>query len=129
MEINYITDETKKAREFFQEKISFMITPCELKQKIKDFINDINIVDVREYDRYIDGHIPFAIHVPFNDLENHMVMLEKDKLNIIYNCSAYCHKAYKTAYYLASKGYMVRVLEGGFKIWEEKNYEIVKTSA
>ena len=48
MEIKFIYDETKKAREFFQEKISFMISPYELKRRINEFIKDINIVDVRE---------------------------------------------------------------------------------
>lgn len=129
MEIKFITEETKKARDFFLDKISFMISPCELKSRIKDFIKDINIVDVREYDNYIDGHIPYAIHVPVNDLENHMVMLEKDKLNILYCCSDYCHKAYKAAYLLASKGYMVRVLSGGIDVWKKRGYDIVKTSA
>ncbi len=129
MEIKFITDETKKARDFFLEKISFMISPYELKRRIDEFIKDINIVDVREYDDYIDGHIPYAIHVPFSDLENHLVMFDKDKLNIVYSSSEYCTLACKTAYILADKGYKVKVLSGGMYIWKKLKNEVVKTSS
>ncbi len=129
MEIKKITDETKKAREFFQQKFSFMSSPFELNRKIKDFIEDVNIVDVRDYDDYIDGHIPYAIHVPFGDLENHLVMFEKDKLNIVYCESQYCSLAYKTAYVLADKGFKVKVLSGGIYIWKKLGFDVVKTSS
>ena len=81
MEIKYLTENTKKAEEFFLNELSFIMSPFELKRKIDDDIEDINIVDVRKYDDYIDGHIPFAIHVPFDSLEEHLVMFEKHKLN------------------------------------------------
>lgn len=129
MEINFITDETKKARDFFLEKISFMISPFELKKRIKDYIEDLNIIDVRNYDDYIVGHIPYAVHVPFGDLENHLVMFEKDKLNIVYCESEFCSLACKTAYLLASKGYTVRVLSGGMHIWKKLGNDVVKTSS
>lgn len=128
MEINFITEDTKKARDFFQEKISFLVSPFELKNRIKDYIQDINIVDVRDYDDYIDGHIPFAVHVPFADFENHLVMFEKDKLNIVYCESEFCSLACKSAYLLASKGYPVRVLIGGMRVWKKLGYDVVKTS-
>ena len=124
-----ITKDTKKAAEFFLEKISFCASPFELKDMIADNINEINIIDVRAYDDYIDGHIPYAIHLPYKNIEEHLVMLEKDKTNIVYSYCPYCKLAHKVACYIAQKDYPVMVLNGGFKIWKELEYDIIKTSS
>ncbi len=123
-----ITKDTKKARDFFLEKISFLTGPFELKEKIQNDIEDINIIDVRRYEDYIEGHIPFAIHVPFDSLEEHLVMFEKDKVNIVYCYSAYCKLGAKAAYMIADKGYPVMLLEGGYLTWQKLGYDCIKTS-
>ncbi|MBQ8636044.1 hypothetical protein IJ425_07840 [bacterium] len=123
-----LTFDSSKAREYFLKEISFNASPYELHEKIKDCIEDLNIIDVRKYDDYIDGHIPFAIHVPFDSLEEHIVMFEKDKLNVVYSYCPYCKMASKAAYTLADKGYPVVVLKGGYKIWCKIGYDTVKTS-
>ncbi len=128
MKENFIFD-TKRAFEYFKEKTSFEIQPRELHKLIKNNIENINIIDVREYDDYIDGHIPYAIHVPLNDFENHFVMLEKDKTNIVYGYCPYCACAYKAAVKMSEKHYPTRVLNGGIKIWQKFEYDIVKTSS
>ena len=124
-----ITFETKKANKYFLQKISFNIQPKELHKLIKNNIDCINIIDVRTYDDYIDGHIPYAIHVPLNDIENHMVMFEKGKENIIYGTCDYCDCAYRAAIFASENHYPVRVLHGGYKIWTELKYDTVKVSA
>ena len=123
-----IKNHTSKAKEYFLEKVSFCAQPKELNNMIKDNIKDINIIDVRTYDEYIDGHIPFAVHIPMHDLEGHLAMLHKDMINIIYCHCNYCNYAYHAAYFFASKGYPVMVLNGGIKVWKELEYDIVKTS-
>jgi len=124
---NY-TFNSLKAKEFFLEKISFEISPRELEESIKNNIEDINIVDVRCYDDYIDGHIPFAIHVPLDSLEEHLVMFDKDKVNIVYSYCPYCKKAYKAALQIAERNFPVMVLCGGYKIWNEIGFDTIKTS-
>ncbi len=128
MEINYITENTKKAEEFFLNELSFIVSPFDLKRQIENKIEDLNIVDVRKYDDYIEGHIPYAIHVPYDSLEEHLIMFEKHKLNIVYCYSQLCQLAHKTAYEIAKKGYMVKVLAGGYRTWEKMGYDTVKTA-
>lgn len=123
------TFNSNKAKEFFLEKISFEISPRELEMYIKSNIEDINIVDVRSYDDYIDGHIPFAIHVPIDNLEEHLVMFDKDKVNIVYSYCPYCKMADKAAYIIADKNYPVMKLCGGYKIWHEIGFDTIKTSS
>jgi rhodanese-related sulfurtransferase len=123
------TFNSNKAKEFFLEKISFEISPRELEMHIKSNIEDINIVDVRSYDDYIDGHIPFAIHVPIDNLEEHLVMFDKDKVNIVYSYCPYCKMADKAAYIIADNNYPVMKLCGGYKIWHEIGFDTIKTSS
>ena len=124
-----LTFNSGKAKDFFLYKISFELSPRELKKHIDENIENINIVDVRCYDDYIDGHIPFAIHVPLDSLEDHLVMFDKDKINIVYSYCPYCKKAPHAAYMIADKGYPVMTLCGGYKIWKENDFDIVKTSS
>lgn len=118
-----------KAKEFFLEKLSFEMSPKELEENIKNNIEEINIIDVRAYDDYIDGHIPFAIHVPLNNLDEHLVMLEKDKINVVYSYCPFCKLAQKAAYMMAQNGYPVMVMCGGYRIWKDLGFDTIKTSS
>ena len=129
MQIKKITTNSHKAKEYFLEEISFTISPESLKDKLKDDLKEMNVIDVRAYDDYIDGHIPFAIHIPIETLDEHLAMLDKDKINIIYSYCPYCTLGAKAAYLLAEKGYITMVLRGGYYIWSQKGFETVKTSA
>ncbi|MBR5304174.1 MAG: hypothetical protein IKU37_05040 [Candidatus Gastranaerophilales bacterium] len=128
MKTKNFTFNSSKAKDFFLEKISFEISPRELEKHIKENIEDFNIVDVRNYDDYIAGHIPFAIHVPLDTLEEHLVMFDKDKVNIVYSYCPYCKNATYVALAIAEKGYPVMTLCGGYKIWEEIGFDTIKTS-
>ena len=123
------TFNSNKAKEFFLEKISFELSPKKLEKLIKEEIETINIVDVRNYDDYIDGHIPYAIHVPMDSLEEHLVMFEKEKLNIVYSYCPYNTCGLKAAYMIADKGYPVMHLCGGYKIWKEMGLDTIRTSS
>ncbi len=123
-----ITFNTSKAKEFFLEQISFTITPFELDELIKNYINAINVIDVRRYDDYIDGHIPYAIHLPMEEFDENLKMLEKDKVNIVYGYSELCKLTPKACYMIAHKGYPTMLLRGGYRAWEKLDFDTVKTS-
>lgn len=124
MNKTYIKD-TKKAYEYFLKEISFMTSPFELKELIETNIEKLNIIDVRKYEDYMNGHIPFAIHIPFDDVEKHLKMLNKDKLSIVYGYSLYCKRGAKACTMIAKEDYPVMELKGGFKIWDKLGFEIV----
>ena len=128
MKNKLLTYDSNKAKEFFLNKISFMTNSIELHDKIKNNLDDLNIIDVRHYDDYIDGHIPFAIHMPMEKLDEHVVMLHKDRINVVYSYCPYCKMAPHMAYEIAQKVYPVMVLGGGYKIWCKMGYDTIKTS-
>lgn len=118
--------DTKKAKDYFLEQISYTIGPDRLMKFKENHLEDFNLFDVREYDDYIKGHIPYATHVPFKQLEDQLVKFSKDKVNILYTYSFLCQRAKKAAYILADKGYPVMELVGGFKGWKKRDFEIVE---
>ncbi len=120
----------KKAKEFFESHAKFTISPFELKKIIDSGeIDEINIIDVRKYEDYIDGHIPFAEHIPIDEIDEHLNMLEKEKCNILYCYNEYCNLAHKIAILLTEKNYPTRVLLGGIRTWRKYEYDTVKTSS
>ena len=121
--------DSKKALDFFKNENSFSESPFELKRKIESSIEEINIIDVRNYDDYIEGHIPIAIHIPIESFDDHKNMLEKDKLNIVYCYSSFCKLALKAAIKMSEENYPVMILMGGYTIWKKLGFDCIKTSA
>lgn len=118
--------DTHKAKDYFLDQISYTIGPDRL-MKLKDnYLDEFNLFDVREYDDYIKGHIPYATHIPFKELDDQLVKFSKEKVNIFYTYSFLCQRAKKAACILADKGYPVMELVGGFKGWKKRDFEIVE---
>lgn len=120
-----ITYDLIKAREFFINKISFTIGPVELNYWIETKKN-IQIVDVRTLSDYMEGHIPGAIHLDDEKIEDGLKFLEKDKITIIYCYNILCQLAAKCAIKVIENGFRSMELEGGFKEWQRYHYEIEK---
>ncbi len=118
-----------KATEFFNNQLSYFASIYELKNLIENEIENINIVDVRKYDDYIEGHIPYAIHVPYDSLDEHFVMLEKHKMNIVYCYDYNCKLGLKAALKMVENGYPAMVLVGGYHTWHKMGYDVVKTAS
>ena len=121
-----ITEDLSRAKKFFEDIVSFTIGPFSLDDTIARRIDAINIVDVREYQDYIEGHIPYAVHIPYKEAEKHIKMLNKDRVTIVYSYSDSCPRAYKTALQLADQHYHGVTLRGGFCKWKKHDFDIVK---
>lgn len=85
---------------------------------IRNILNDaLNyngiIVDVRDRDDFAASHIPMAINLPLDDIQQEKVSLPKGKIIILY-----CENGGKSAMaarILAEKGYRVINTIGGLK--------------
>ncbi len=90
------------------------------------------MIDLREKEEYLAGHISFAQNIPLGRLfskntEGKYVFdtLPKDK-DIIFYCFGGKHRCQIASQELYKAGYRYNVyyLEGGFSSWKEKGYEI-----
>lgn|SRR5574344_146359 len=115
-----------KAKEFFLNHLAFTTSPDRLNAMMQKHLEDFNLFDFRDYDDYIKAHIPYAIHIPFDQLEEQMVKFTRDKVNVLYSYSPLCQLANKVAYILADKGYPVMVLTCGFKGWKKRDFQTVE---
>ncbi|MCK0153304.1 rhodanese-like domain-containing protein [Alcanivorax sp. S6407] len=77
------------------------------------------IIDVRDEDEYLAGHIPGAIMVPAKNIEHHLDMLQQYKKDeiVLYCMSGRRASAAATA--LEGAGFKnVRLLEGNYPGWQ-----------
>jgi rhodanese-related sulfurtransferase len=110
-----------KARAYFEDKMAFTTGPVELDRMIRSKENNFVVVDVREAEDFEKEHVPGAINLPKEKWQS-PDGLQKNKTNIVYCYTQTCHLAAKACRILASRGYPVMEMEGGFKAWKE--YEL-----
>jgi len=129
--------------------MNFIITPKELNRLILKH-DDIKIVDVRPKDDFLNAHIKGSIHIPeiFTYLPNGLttqkekkdfldffvLVLEKNGIKnrdkIIFYEEKYTLKSPRglaILKYLGHNEEQIFILEGGFTLWEEENFEIDKS--
>lgn len=115
--IQEIRNNTEKAECYFSKKLAFTLGPVELKELSEE--RNVKILDVRLEADYQVGHIPGAVSMPYEEINDRIKDLNKDDLHIVYCYNNYCHLGVRAAYLLAKNTFSVMVLEGGFKTWAE----------
>lgn len=102
------------------------ISTDELKSKLND--KNIIILDVQDRENFIKKHIPQAINIPSNELDERKDELPKDKEIIVMGAGEkvdkclVCSKAAET---LASFGYNVKHYRIGVSGWDETGLPII----
>ncbi|MFB6246601.1 MAG: rhodanese-like domain-containing protein [Candidatus Pacearchaeota archaeon] len=102
------------------------ISAEELKSKIDDG-EDFVLVDVLGQDSYTAKHLPDAINIPVNEIEDKASekLPDKDKEVIVYCASTDCQASPQAAEKLEELGYKnVKDFESGIAGWQEAGYEL-----
>ena len=126
---NKVTKDLSRGRKFFEDIFSYTVGPYSLDEMIAHRINTLNIIDVREYEDYIQGHIPYAIHIPYKEIDEHCKMLNKDKVSVVYSYTDSCPRAYNSALKLIEEHYPAVVLRGGFKEWKKFDFDVIRSNS
>lgn len=121
-----IVKDLDRAKKFFENFVAYTIDSYELEQMTKEKLNSFNLVDVRTYDDYTNGHIPFAEHLPLEQIPEALKILDKEKPTIIYSYDICCNLAKHAALILLEHKYPVIELIGGFKAWKKHGFDIIK---
>lgn len=91
---------------------------------------DAHIVDVREADEFIGGHLPEAKHLPLSKLTERIGELDKFKDKPLIVCCATGMRSGKACKELAKQGFSrLHGLSGGVDAWVGAGYPIKKGKA
>lgn len=107
--------DTNLAQEYFIKRLAYTLGPVEVKSlMVKD---GIKVVDVRAESDFKLGHIPGAISIPKDKIDESLDKLSKNDINIIYCYNQQCHLGESACLNFAQYGYPVMLMEGGFDVW------------
>lgn len=82
------------------------------------------LLDVRPQVEYRHGHLPGAISIPIDELEQRITELPVDKTIVAYCRGPYCVYADEALNLLAGWGWKVARLEEGILEWQQAGYEL-----
>lgn len=101
---------------FFARDSLAPVSRDELTLKLKDGV--VTILDVRPEDEYNLGHLPGALNIPFDQLEQHLGALHKNTEIVAYCRGPYCVMSFEAVAVLRKNGFRIRRLEDGFPEWK-----------
>ncbi|MDP9528360.1 ArsR/SmtB family transcription factor [Pseudomonas protegens] len=88
----------------------------ELRQRLQE--GAITLLDVRSPQEFAQGHLPGAINIPLEELEQRLAELAADQELVAYCRGPYCVLSQNAAALLRAKGFKVRRLDQGFTDWQ-----------
>lgn len=77
----------------------------------------VTVLDVRPADEFSLGHLPSAVNVPLETLEQRLAELDPNQEIVAYCRGAYCVLSFEAVAALREAGFSVRRLEDGFPEW------------
>ena len=79
--------------------------------------NDVTLLDVRPAEEFALGHLPGAINIPFEELEQRLAELPPEQEIVAYCRGPYCVFSFDAVAALTARGLRARRLEKGFPDW------------
>jgi len=77
----------------------------------------VTVLDVRPPEEYAAGHLPGAVNLPLDRLEQHLSQLPRGQQIVAYCRGPYCVLAYEAVARLRARGFRARRLEDGYPEW------------
>jgi rhodanese-related sulfurtransferase len=91
------------------------VDASELLERLRD--GSVVVLDVRPEEEYRAGHIPGALSVPVDALENALQTLPRDREIVAYCRGPYCVFSDEAVAFLRARGYRARRLRQGLPDW------------
>jgi rhodanese-related sulfurtransferase len=111
---------------YFKQKLEAEWGPYDLKRALDKRSGKIVVLDTRDTSSFNEEHLPQAVNIPTDLLEQRLSELPKNKEVVPYCWSITCHLATRAALLLAKRGYRVHELAGGIELWKEHEFPLVR---
>jgi hydroxyacylglutathione hydrolase len=86
------------------------------------------VVDVRNTDEWVRGHIPGALHIPLGRITEHSEQLPRDR-QVVLQCETGARSAVAASLLLARGLSNVANLEGGYTAWQAAGLPVTRDGA
>ena len=113
-------------KQYFAMKLAAELGPHNVKRLLDLEPGQAVLLDVRSREGYAAGHLPGAVHIPFEELPVRLKELPKGKDVIVYCWDVTCILSTKAAYVLAARGFRAKELLGGIDAWQKAGFPIEK---
>lgn len=88
----------------------------------------VTVLDVRPPVEYEAGHLPGAVNIPINELEDHLDEFDNEHEIVAYCRGPHCILSFDAVARLREKGYTAYRLEDGFPEWKIAGHPIEKST-
>ncbi len=113
----HVSDVERLIHTYLTVKDSLEPVPrSELLARVRDGL--VTVLDVRPEEEYDAGHVPGAVNIPLQELEQRLGELDKDQEIVAYCRGPHCVLAFDAVAQLRSKGLRARRLQDGYPEWK-----------
>ena len=98
----------------------------ELLERVREGL--VTVLDVRPPEEYAAGHVPGAVNVPLNELEQYLKALSPEQEIVAYCRGPHCVLAFDAVAQLREKGLPARRLEDGYPEWKTAGFPVEVSS-
>ncbi|NOQ68879.1 MAG: metalloregulator ArsR/SmtB family transcription factor [Gammaproteobacteria bacterium] len=103
------------------------IPRTELLERVRDGL--VTVLDVRPPEEYAAGHVPGAVNIPLQELEQRLEELGKNQEIVAYCRGPHCVLAFDAVARLRKKGINARRMEDGFPEWKTAGLPIEESQS
>lgn len=103
------------------------IPRTELLERVRDGL--VTVLDVRPPEEYAAGHVPGAVNIPLQELEQRLEELGKNQEIVAYCRGPHCVLAFDAVARLREKGINARRMEDGYPEWKTAGLPIEKSQS
>lgn len=111
---------------FFETKLQAECDVTTVIEMLDEGREDFTLVDLRDPETFAEGHVEGAINIPAAELDERMDELDPDEPVYLYCYDHECYLSVEAAYHLASEGFQVRDVIGGWEMFEAKGAPVAE---
>jgi rhodanese-related sulfurtransferase len=120
----HLADVERLVKTYLTVKDSLEPVPAnELLERAREGL--VTVLDVRPPEEFAAGHLPGAVNVPLNELENHLDTLDNGREIVAYCRGPHCILAFDAVARLRKRGIPARRLDGGLPEWRLEGMPVV----
>jgi rhodanese-related sulfurtransferase len=112
------------AEAHFASLLAFETDCSDVHEAMRSGQPDFVLLDVRSPDLFVRGHLPGAVNLPHQLIDEQCLSRFGDRLLVVYCAGPHCNGADKAALRIARAGHRVKKMVGGIVGWKDEGFEL-----